>query len=50
MRVDDCMIYTSEGCIVELQLEKIYRKVYALSAKAFSLKAAFGNTFFERPY
>lgn len=44
MRADDRVIYTSEGCVVELRLEKnLQRSVCALSAKAFSLKAAFGN-------
>lgn len=30
MLVDERVIYTSEGCIVELCLEKIYRKAYML--------------------
>lgn len=31
--------------------ENLQESIYALSAKAFSLKAAFGNTFFfERAY
>lgn len=42
------MIYTCEGCIVELRLEKnLQKNIYALSAKAFSLKAAFGSAFLK---
>lgn len=30
MQVDDHVLYTSEGCFMELQLEKFYRKVSVL--------------------
>lgn len=51
MRVDDCVIYTSEGCIVELRLEKIYSTTHTcVKCQSLQSESSLWKYFFERPY